>query len=177
MLHFSPGRFLTFSWIKTKALLKGLGRCGQPCMTHASPAVDGAAPAPPTCYSGVQGRGGRCHGGDRLGHVLGHAQFWPAWQKTTTSADLAVDFYVPARWALEREGKIYLIVWECRLFYHGFTHVDSHIEELQIKGDLSPSPPSPFPSTSGLEQGAPLAVSSVSDFDILVTKASPHNRK
>lgn len=51
----------------------------------------------------------------------------------------------------------------CRLFCHGFTHVDSHIEELQFKGDLSPSQPSPFPSTSGLEQGAPFAVSSVSD--------------
>lgn len=54
----------------------------------------------------------------------------------------------------------------CRLFCHGFTHVDSHIEELQIKVDLSPSPPSPFPSTSGLEQGAPFAISSVSDCQI-----------
>lgn len=49
-------------------------------------------------------------GGDRLGRVLGHAQFWPAWQKTTTIADLAADFYVPARLALEGEGKMYLIV-------------------------------------------------------------------
>lgn len=68
---------------------------------------------------------------------------------------------------------------ECRLFCHGFTHVDSHNEELQIKGDLSPSPPSPSPSpsTSGLEQGAVLSVSDLVKLDILVTKASPHNRK
>lgn len=65
----------------------------------------------------------------------------------------------------------------CQLFCHGFTHVDSHIEELQIKGDLSPSPPSPFPSTSSLKQGAVSSVSDLVKLDILVTKASPHNRK
>lgn len=71
MLHFSPWRLLTFSRIKTKAVLKGLGRCSQPCMTHASPAVDGAAPAPPTCHSGVQGKGGKCRGGRQIGPRLG----------------------------------------------------------------------------------------------------------
>lgn len=64
----------------------------------------------------------------------------------------------------------------CRFSCHGFTHVDSHTEELQIKADLSLSLPSPLPSTPGLEQGPPFAVLSVSDLvklDILVTKA-PH---
>lgn len=61
----------------------------------------------------------------------------------------------------------------CVLSCHGFTHVDGHVEELQIKADL----PSQLPSPSGLQRGPTFAVPSVSDLvklDILATQACPH---
>lgn len=159
--------------------MKGLGRCGQPCMTHASPAVDGAAPAPPTCHSGVQGRGGRCRGGRQIGPRLGTRSVLARMTKNYHDCRFSRRLLCPRKISIRGGGKN-VFNSACDKSCHGFTHVDSHIEELQIKVDLSPSPPSPFPSTSGLEQGAPFAVSSVSDLvklDIHVTKASPHNRK
>lgn len=86
-------------------------------------------------------------GGDGLGHVLGSTQFRPAFRTSTTGADLAVALYVLGKMSIRRGWTLYLIVHvtkagACRLSCHGFTHVDSHIEELRIKANVFPSTPS-----------------------------------
>lgn len=105
MIHFYPRRLLTFSRIKTKAVLKGLGRCGQLCMTHASPAVDGAAPAPPTRHSGVQGRGGRCRGGRQIGPRLGTCSVLARMTKNYHDCRFSRRLLCPCKMSIRRGGK------------------------------------------------------------------------
>lgn len=99
-----PQQLLTFSGIKRKAVLKGLGRRGRPRATRVAPAVHGAASAPPPCHSRVQGRGGRCRAGETA---------WPASGDTlslgppfaSARADLAVNFHPLSEMSTRRGGK------------------------------------------------------------------------
>lgn len=105
-IFLEPRQLLRFSQIKRKVVLTGLGRCGQPCMTRVSPAVHGAASAPPT-HATPEFRAGAAD--VERGRQLGLLASWDTLRLgppfAAACADLAVNFYLLSKMSIRGEGE------------------------------------------------------------------------